>query len=112
MKKILMVNPQLCTGCRICELVCSLSRDGECNPLKSCIRVLKLAEEAKSALTISGGLASYPWDGVTSEQLYERADMMLLESKRQGKNVLSFGAGAMADKDLLDQAAELDGSAQ
>jgi len=26
-------------------LVCSLSRDGECNPLKSCIRVLKLAEE-------------------------------------------------------------------
>lgn len=45
MKKILMVNPQLCTGCRICELVCSLSRDGECNPLKSCIRVLKLAEE-------------------------------------------------------------------
>ncbi|MDH3583456.1 MAG: diguanylate cyclase [Phycisphaerae bacterium] len=71
-------------------------------------RFPKLAEQAKDTLTISGGLASYPWDGVTSEQLYERADMMLLESKRQGKNALSFGAGAMADKDLLDRAAEWD----
>lgn len=45
MEKILMVNPQLCTGCRICELVCSLSHEEECNPLKSRIRVFKIKEE-------------------------------------------------------------------
>jgi len=45
MKKILMVNEKECSGCRICELVCSLSHEGECNPLKSRIRVVKIDEE-------------------------------------------------------------------
>ena len=45
MKKILMIDVKKCTGCRICELVCSLSHDGECNPLKSRIRVFKIEEE-------------------------------------------------------------------
>lgn len=45
MKKILMINEKECSGCRICELVCSLSHEGECNPLKSRIRVVKIAEE-------------------------------------------------------------------
>jgi len=58
-------------------------------------RFPKLAEEVHGTLTISGGLASYPWDGQTAEQLYDLADQMLLESKNQGKNALTFGAGAM-----------------
>lgn len=45
MKKILMVDATKCTGCRICELVCSLSHEGECNPLKSRVRVFKVEEE-------------------------------------------------------------------
>jgi Fe-S-cluster-containing hydrogenase component 2 len=45
MKKILMIDVKKCTGCRICELVCSLSHDGECNPLKSRIRVFNIEEE-------------------------------------------------------------------
>ena len=37
-------------------------------------------------LTISGGLASYPRDGETIEQLFQQADKALLEAKRSGKN--------------------------
>jgi Fe-S-cluster-containing hydrogenase component 2 len=35
------VNPELCTGCRQCEVVCSLYHFGECNPERSAIRVLR-----------------------------------------------------------------------
>ncbi|QDU70955.1 GGDEF domain-containing protein [Mucisphaera calidilacus] len=57
----------------------------------------ELLEGAASTLTISGGLASYPWDGRTATELMERADQMALSSKRQGKNAITFGPGA-ADK--------------
>jgi len=43
--KILTVDTNLCTGCRLCELVCSLNKEGECNPRKARIRVLKLDKE-------------------------------------------------------------------
>lgn len=37
-------------------------------------------------LTISGGLASFPRDGSTVEQLFEQADLALRDAKRSGKN--------------------------
>lgn len=55
----------------------------------------KLLDEAPGTLTISGGLASFPWDARTPSELLERADAMLLQSKRQGKNVITFGPGAV-----------------
>ena len=67
-------------------------------------RFPKLAEEAPGTLTISGGLAGYPWDGQTAAQLLERADQMSLQSKRQGKNAIAFGAGAQLDDDGLLEA--------
>lgn len=50
----------------------------------------KLAD-APGPLTISGGLASYPWDGATPAELLARADELLLQSKAQGKNVITIG---------------------
>jgi diguanylate cyclase (GGDEF)-like protein len=41
---------------------------------------------AQGSLTISGGLATYPWDGATPEALLARADEALLAAKRAGKN--------------------------
>ena len=35
-----MVIPELCSGCRICELVCAISHFGVNNPKKSAVRVL------------------------------------------------------------------------
>jgi diguanylate cyclase (GGDEF)-like protein len=37
-------------------------------------------------LTISGGLASFPWDGASPAELIARADEALLSAKRAGKN--------------------------
>lgn len=54
----------------------------------------KLGDNAQGTLTISGGLASYPWDGADAESLLSVADELALNSKRQGKNVITLGKGA------------------
>lgn len=37
--KRLVINPELCTGCLICELICSFSKFRRFNPLKSALRI-------------------------------------------------------------------------
>ena len=39
--KYLFVYPKLCTRCRECSLVCSLSKFGECNPKNVAISVVR-----------------------------------------------------------------------
>ena len=41
MERVLMVDLDKCTACRICELVCSLIVEGEHNPAKSRIRIVE-----------------------------------------------------------------------
>ncbi len=57
-------------------------------------RFPKLGEEAQGTLTISGGLATFPWDGADARSLLERADELALASKQQGKNAITLGQGA------------------
>jgi anaerobic carbon-monoxide dehydrogenase iron sulfur subunit len=38
---VLITDSRVCTGCRTCEIVCSLSHDGEINPHESRIRILQ-----------------------------------------------------------------------
>lgn len=45
-----------------------------------------LGPEAPGPVTLSGGLASFPWDGRTREELLHAADEALLTAKRSGKN--------------------------
>lgn len=45
MAKILMINHEKCTGCRLCELVCSVSHEGVSNPSKSRINIIKWEAE-------------------------------------------------------------------
>jgi diguanylate cyclase (GGDEF)-like protein len=45
-----------------------------------------LGPEAQGALTISGGLITFPWDAGSAEELIDKADEALLLAKRQGKN--------------------------
>jgi len=45
-----------------------------------------LGPDGKGELAISGGLASFPRDGSTIEELFEQADRALLDAKRSGKN--------------------------
>ena len=47
-----------------------------------------LGPEAKGVLTISGGLATYPWDGHTCRELLRHADQALRQAKLAGKNAI------------------------
>lgn len=55
-----------------------------------------LGADAPGPVTISGGLACYPWSGTTREQLILAADQALLTAKQTGKNRLVL-AGPDAD---------------
>jgi len=59
-----------------------------------------LGPGAKGTLTISGGLASFPRDGSSIEELFEQADKALLEAKRSGKNKIYLVGGR--DSDIAD----------
>lgn len=45
MAKMLKVDYGKCTGCRACEMVCSLVHSGECNPHKSNIHNVNIQDE-------------------------------------------------------------------
>lgn len=45
-----------------------------------------LGPSGTGRLTISGGLATFPWDGRTPDALIHKADQALLAAKRAGKN--------------------------
>ncbi|MDP2646494.1 MAG: 4Fe-4S dicluster domain-containing protein [Desulfobacterales bacterium] len=45
MDKVLQIDYQKCTGCRLCELVCTVSHDGVSNPSRSRIKVVKWEAE-------------------------------------------------------------------
>lgn len=45
MEKLLMIDIKKCTGCRLCEVVCSAKHEGASNPAKARIHVNKLEED-------------------------------------------------------------------
>ncbi len=51
----------------------------------------KLSAHAPGKLTVSGGLATFPWDGLTSAELLHAADERLLQAKREGKDRIVMG---------------------
>lgn len=67
-----------------------------------------LGPEGKGVLTISGGLASYPRDGATIQQLFEQADKALLEAKRSGKNRIYLVGKPQTDVTDIDKLNPLD----
>ena len=45
MTKVLVIDYEKCTGCRLCEQVCSVKHEGVSNPARSRIGVVKWEEE-------------------------------------------------------------------
>ncbi len=50
------------------------------------VDIPEVTEKGGGKITISGGLATYPWDGSTRDELLKKADDALLKAKRAGKN--------------------------
>ncbi len=61
-----------------------------------------LGPEGKGVLTISGGLASLNRQGLTIEEIFEKADQALLEAKRNGKNRIYLVGGPQNDIDKIE----------
>jgi two-component system cell cycle response regulator len=61
-----------------------------------------LGPEGKGILTISGGLASFPRDGSTIQELFQQADRALLEAKRSGKNRIYLVGKPQSDISDID----------
>lgn len=51
MRKFIFSDPEKCTGCKICELVCSAVNEDEFNPLLSRIRTVRLEAILNTSLT-------------------------------------------------------------
>jgi len=49
MKIMLVINSYRCTGCRLCELICSAIKDGEFKPKSSRIRIISNSRAGISA---------------------------------------------------------------
>lgn len=47
MAKVLVIDYEKCTGCRICEQVCTVKHEGVVNPARSRIRVIKWEQEGR-----------------------------------------------------------------
>jgi len=47
----IIVRPEICTGCRLCELACSMRNEGVFSPSKARIRVLKRFPNIDAPLT-------------------------------------------------------------
>ncbi|MFG0253036.1 MAG: GGDEF domain-containing protein, partial [Phycisphaerales bacterium JB038] len=62
-------------------------------------RFPKLGKEAPGTLSVSGGLATFPWDGVDAEGLLRCADGRAMRAKREGKNAIILGPGAVQRED-------------
>lgn len=41
----LIILAEKCTGCKTCEMICSLSHEGRCNPVESRVRLIKNERE-------------------------------------------------------------------
>jgi anaerobic carbon-monoxide dehydrogenase iron sulfur subunit len=53
LEKVLIVSTDKCTGCKICELACSMAKLGEFNPDKSYIKVLRNKDMDINLVTMS-----------------------------------------------------------
>jgi diguanylate cyclase (GGDEF)-like protein len=62
-------------------------------------RFPKLGDLAPGALSVSGGLATFPWDGRSIDELMAHADALAMESKRAGKNAIFLGPHRPAGED-------------
>ena len=51
-KQYLIVDADNCTGCRICELICSMVKFGEYNPQKAHIKLIRNREMDVNVVTI------------------------------------------------------------
>jgi diguanylate cyclase (GGDEF)-like protein len=70
------------------------------NRFQHAVTELSLAHiglDGPGTVSVSTGFAAFPWHGLDPHSLYRAADACCLESKRAGKNRITFGSGMNGD---------------
>jgi Fe-S-cluster-containing hydrogenase component 2 len=100
MDKILKVDYQKCTGCRLCELVCSVSHDGISNPTRSRVKVIKWEDRGVYVPMVCQQCENAPCESVCptgaikrdEDDGYLAVDYNICIGCRSCVNVCPFGA--------------------
>ena len=58
------------------------------------LQLARLGKGGPGRISISAGVATFPWDGLDGPTLLAHADRLAIQSKRSGKNTISFGPGS------------------
>ena len=85
--KLIQVNLNNCTGCRLCEMVCSICHEQECSPAKSRIRILRDEEFGNHLMRLCIQCAEAPCiDSCPLEAIYrnEETGVVVDEEKCNG----------------------------
>jgi len=86
-RKFVSADPEKCVGCQVCEYICSLTKEGAFNPLKSRIRVVRINQLINLAVTCRlcedpPCVAACPRDALTQSE--ETGLIMVDEDKCNG----------------------------
>ena len=100
MDKVLVIDPDSCTGCKVCEFVCSLSHEGEINPMKSRVQIISWEDEGVDIPVVCQQCEDPPWEKVCPVDAISRDQQtgaMVIDEKtcigcRMCVNACPFGA--------------------
>ena len=103
--RVLLVNPERCTGCRICEAACSLHREKTCSPTRSRIHVLRWEAEGLDIPMVCWQCEDAPCEAVCPVKAIHRdsrTGAMLIDADlcigcRQCMAVCPFGGITMSE---------------
>ena len=100
MEKVIVVDPDKCTGCKVCEMICSLHHENEINPTKARIQVICWEDEGIDITMICQQCGDAPCEAVCPVNAISRAEdtgAMLIDDDtcigcRMCINACPFGA--------------------
>ena len=75
MARLLMVDHEKCTGCRTCEIVCSMGHVGAINPSRSRIIAIKDMTEGKGIPIVCTQCQSAPCEAICPVNAISRSDI-------------------------------------
>ncbi len=76
MAKVLAVDYEKCTGCRLCEQVCSVKHEGVSNPARSRIKIIKWEQEGRYVPTSCQQCESAPCQAVCPVKAISRDETL------------------------------------
>jgi len=76
MAKVLVIDYEKCTGCRICEQVCTAKHEGVVNPARSRIRIIKWEQEGRYVPMVCQQCESAPCQSICPVKAISRDESL------------------------------------